>query len=106
MNLPVLTAIIALFLLLSGCTVHVFDEMAPSVSLSDASRAQVSYGGVFECMESPGCSQFVQRCYDGICTPLSSCSTVHWNNGSACNCTEQIGDWTRRAKPSCGALTN
>lgn len=56
---------------------------------------------VFECMESPDCPDHVQRCMDGICTPAATCQTIHWDNGSACNCSSQIGSWTRGATASC-----
>jgi len=90
-------AILAILLLLSlfafGCCVYV---------ASDAAGTPRSDVEGYECMESPGCFDQVQRCYDGICTPQSSCGVIHWDNASACNCTQDIGPWTRQATGSCG----
>jgi len=94
MRNTILFVFVGAVLLLSGCC-----------GLSEWPPANTSQLGAtvegYECMESPGCFEHVQRCYDGICTPLSTCGTVHWDNGSACNCTQDIGPWTRQAKGSC-----
>jgi len=92
----ILAVFLALSLFLFGCCIYV----APR----DIAGSPQSNAEGYECMESPGCFDQVQRCYDGICTPQSSCSSIHWDNGSACNCTQDIGSWTRQAKASCGTV--
>ena len=72
-----------------GCT----EEQAKSmshVSICDWDNTQENDCS-YDCMQSPGCPEGVQRCSDQICTPKSTCCTIANDRCSCPNASQYAG---------------